>query len=53
MISAGPIGVRKLACKVECDVSNVCADTEALNKAGVIDRTETRVKLPYDALHVA
>lgn len=53
MAGAGPLAVRELARRAGRDLKSVHGDTQALLKAGVIDRTEDgRIVLPYDQVHV-
>lgn len=53
MTGAGALGVREIARLVERDVKGVHTDLQALAKAGVIDRDETKYVFPYDAIRVA
>lgn len=52
MTGAGALGVREIARVVKRDVKGVHTDLQALAKAGVIDRAETKYVFPYDAIHV-
>lgn len=53
MTGAGPLAVREVARRVGRDVKTVHGDIQALLKAGVIDRTESRqIVFPFDEVHV-
>lgn len=53
MTGAGPITIREVARRVERDVKSVHGDTQALLKAGVLDRAESgSIVFPYDEIHV-
>ncbi|MBS4048676.1 MAG: transcriptional regulator [Alphaproteobacteria bacterium] len=52
MLGTGPLSGRAIAPLVKRDVKGVLTDLQALAKAGVIDRDETKYVFPYDAVHV-
>jgi predicted transcriptional regulator len=53
MMSAGPVGPRELARRLDRDVKSVHTDIQALLNAGIIDRVEGgKVEFPYDAARV-
>lgn len=52
MTGADALGVREIARLVERDVKGVHTDLQALAKAGVIDRDDTKYVFPYDEIHV-
>ena len=52
MTGQGPLAIREVARRVGRDVKAVHGDVLALVSAGVIDRAESRVVFPYDAVHV-
>ena len=53
MASAGPLGIREVARRVDRDVKSVHGDMHALLKAGVLDRADDgRIVFPYDEIHV-
>jgi predicted transcriptional regulator len=53
MCGRGPLSIREIARLVGRDVKAVHGDVQALNLAGVLDKTETgRAIFPYQAVHV-
>lgn len=52
MTGQGAMSIRGLARAVGRDVKAVHGDVTALLLAGVIDRTETGIIFPFDAVHV-
>ena len=52
MTGQGVMSIREAARRVGRDVKAVHGDVQALISAGVINRTETGVEFPYDAVHV-
>lgn len=52
MTGQGPLAIREVARRLDRDVKGVHGDMLALINAGVIDRTESGVVFPYDAVHV-
>ena len=52
MTGQGAMSIREAACRVGRDVKAVHGDIQALISAGVIDRTESGVVFPHDAVHV-
>ena len=52
MTGQGPLAIREVARRLDRDVKGVHGDVQALINAGVIDRTESGIVFPYDAVHV-
>jgi predicted transcriptional regulator len=53
MCGAGPVTVREVARRVSRDVKSVHTDLAALQKAGVLDKTEEgQVVFPYESVKV-
>ncbi len=52
MAGQGAMSIREAARRVGRDVKAVHGDVQALINAGILDRTETGVQFPYDAVHV-
>ncbi len=52
MTGQGEMSIREVARRVSRDVKAVHGDVHALINAGVLDRTDTGVVFPYDAVHV-
>lgn len=52
LCGAGPLSIREIARRVDRDVKAVHGDVTALINAGVLDRSETGVEFPYDAVKV-
>lgn len=52
MTGQGPLAIREVARRLDRDVKGVHGDVLALINAGVIDRTESGIVFPYDAVHV-
>ena len=53
LTGAGPVGVRELARRVGRDVKSVHGDTQALAKAGVIDKLPNgKLHFPYDEVRL-
>jgi predicted transcriptional regulator len=53
MCGAGPVTVREVARRVSRDVKSVHTDLAALQKAGVLDKTEGgQVVFPYESVKV-
>ncbi len=53
MCGAGPVTVRKVARRVGRDVKSVHSDLTALQRAGVLDKTEAgQVVFPYESVKV-
>jgi len=48
----GPLAIREVARRLGRDVKAVHGDITALISAGVVERTESGVSFPYDAVHV-
>lgn len=48
----GPVSIREAARQVNRDVKAVHGDIVALTKAGIINRTDSGVEFPYDAVKV-
>ena len=53
MTGSGALGVREIARLVERDVKGVHTDLKALEKTGIVTRSDgTKYLFPYDAVHV-
>ena len=52
MTGQGVMSIREAARRVGRDVKAVHGDVQALLRAGVIDRVESGIVFPYDAVHV-
>ncbi len=53
MTGAGALGVREIARLVDRDVKGVHTDLKALEKSGIVARSDnTKYLFPYDAVHV-
>ena len=52
MTGQGPLSIREAARRVGRDVKAVHGDVHALINAGILNRTNSGVEFPYDAVHV-
>jgi predicted transcriptional regulator len=52
LTGAGVVSIREAARRVNRDVRAVHADVTALINAGILNRTESGIEFPYEALHV-
>ena len=52
MAGRGPLTIREVSRLVRRDVKSVHGDIGVLVSAGVLDKTESGIEFPYDAVHV-
>jgi predicted transcriptional regulator len=52
MAGAGSLAIREVARRVERDVKAVHGDIHALLDAGILEKNDSGVIFPYDAIHV-
>ena len=52
MAGAGALAIREVARRVERDVKAVHGDIHALLDAGILEKTDSGIIFPYDAIHV-
>lgn len=47
----GPLGLRELARKLERDPKNVHGDVTALIELGLVERSDGKLRVPFDVIH--
>ncbi len=52
MAGVGPLAIREVARRLERDVKAVHGDVHALLDAGLLEKHESKIVFPYDAVHV-